>query len=104
MKVNKTFRFSPKFFDETETSILFRFFGNFGSKFFSLETLYYVSQIENSFDHIFEKKLGISKSKKKKTRHIYIRHIIFKRFEPMTIVFQLYLCLFSINLFLISQE
>jgi hypothetical protein len=39
MKVNKTFRFSPKFFDETETSILFRFFGNFGPKFFSLETL-----------------------------------------------------------------
>jgi hypothetical protein len=39
MKVNKKFRFSPKFFDETETSILFRFFGNFGSKFFSLETL-----------------------------------------------------------------
>jgi hypothetical protein len=39
MKVNKKFRFSPKFFDETETSILFRFFGIFGSKFFSLETL-----------------------------------------------------------------
>jgi hypothetical protein len=40
MKVNKKFRFSPKFFDETETSILFRFFGNFGPKFFSLETLW----------------------------------------------------------------
>jgi hypothetical protein len=39
MKVNKKFRFSAKFFVETETSVLFRFIGIFGSKFFSLETL-----------------------------------------------------------------